>query len=411
METKKGVIKTKNGAIKTKKGVIQATKFPVSLFMPYLFFYAGQAIYGTYLNLYFNDIGFTKTQMGSFTSIATLIVLLVQPLWGYASDRTKNKNRILSLLILGCGTTILGFYLGINYYYILLLNCAFSVFYTSSPALMDNLTLESLEKRESRFDFGHIRLGGTLGYAIGVLAAGRIMSDNYKKMFYMISILMFLAFIAIRFIAPVAGHRSKEKTSFKSLIKDKKIFCFILVNFIFSLGMTIYYSFYPLYFTSIGGDSAQIGLLMFATAASEIPFWLITGKLVNKLGYEKMIVISIAVTGFRWLALFFVTNPLLAIAVNLTHGFCFVTLNYSIITYINAHVPKDLRATGQSMNNLLTTIFSRVIGGVLVGYLSDKFGINQMLLISSVLAFAGSIIFPIAFTAIKRSEAKNALVS
>jgi PPP family 3-phenylpropionic acid transporter len=62
------------------------------------------------------------------------------------------------------------------------------------------------------------------------------------------------------------------------------------------------------------------------------------------------------------------------------------------------------------MNNLLTTIFSRVIGGILVGYLSDKFGINQMLLISSVLAFAGAIIFPIAFTAIKRSEAKSMTV-
>ena len=69
-------------------------KFPINLFLPYLGFYSAQAIFGTYLNLYLNDVGFSKTQMGMFTSLSTLLVLIVQPLWGYVSDRSKTKNRI-----------------------------------------------------------------------------------------------------------------------------------------------------------------------------------------------------------------------------------------------------------------------------------------------------------------------------
>ena len=272
-------------------------KFPINLFLPYLGFYSAQAIFGTYLNLYLNDVGFSKTQMGMFTSLSTLLVLIVQPLWGYVSDRSKTKNRILNLLLIAGATTILGFYLNINYWWIMVVNCLFCVFYNPVPPLLDNLSLETLESSKSIFDFGHIRLGGTVGYAIGVLTAGQLMQNQYRRMFYMISLLLLCAFICLQFVPPVMGYRQKaKKSSFKELLSDKKIFCFIFMNFIFSLGTVIYYSYYPLYFTTIGGDSQKVGILMFVTAVSEVPFWLIAGRLTERFGYKKMMVVAAVVT-------------------------------------------------------------------------------------------------------------------
>lgn len=380
-------------------------KFPINLFLPYLGFYSAQAIFGTYLNLYLNDVGFSKTQMGMFTSLSTLLVLIVQPLWGYVSDRSKTKNRILNLLLIAGATTILGFYLNINYWWIMVVNCLFCVFYNPVPPLLDNLSLETLESSKSIFDFGHIRLGGTVGYAIGVLTAGQLMQNQYRRMFYMISLLLLCAFICLQFVPPVMGYRQKaKKSSFKELLSDKKIFCFIFMNFIFSLGTVIYYSYYPLYFTTIGGDSQKVGILMFVTAVSEVPFWLIAGRLTERFGYKKMMVVAAVVTGLRWTTLSIAMNPLVAICINLTHGFCFVTLNYCIVTYINVHVPRDLRATGQSMNNMVTTILSRVIGGVLIGYLSDIFGVPTMLRLAGAAAFIGAGIFSVCYHLIEKKE-------
>ena len=285
-------------------------KFPINLFLPYLGFYSAQAIFGTYLNLYLNDVGFSKTQMGMFTSLSTLLVLIVQPLWGYVSDRSKTKNRILNLLLIAGATTILGFYLNINYWWIMVVNCLFCVFYNPVPPLLDNLSLETLESSKSIFDFGHIRLGGTVGYAIGVLTAGQLMQNQYRRMFYMISLLLLCAFICLQFVPPVMGYRQKaKKSSFKELLSDKKIFCFIFMNFIFSLGTVIYYSYYPLYFTTIGGDSQKVGILMFVTAVSEVPFWLIAGRLTERFGYKKMMVVAAVVTGLRWTTLSIAMNP------------------------------------------------------------------------------------------------------
>lgn len=381
-------------------------KFPVRLFLPYLGFYSAQAIFGTYLNLYFNDVGFTKTQMGAFTSVSTLLVLIAQPVWGYVSDRAKTKNRILNILLAAGAITILGFYLNINYWWIMLVNCLFCIFYNPVPPLLDNLSLEALENTKSRFDFGHIRIGGTIGYAIGVLAAGQLMQNQYGKMFYMICFLLLCSLVCLRFVPAVLGYRQKtRKSSLKALMKDKRIFCFIFMNFIFSLGMVIYYSYYPLYFTAIGGDSGAVGVLMFVTAVSEVPFWLITGKLTEKWGYKNMMIVSAVVTGIRWIALSMTVSPFVAVCINLSHGFCFVTLNYCIVTYINEHIPRDLRATGQSMNNMITTILSRVIGGVLIGYLSDIFGVPTMLQIAGAAAFVGAAVFTACYRKIEKSEA------
>lgn len=380
-------------------------KFPVNLLLPYLGFYSAQAIFGTYLNLYLNDSGFSKTQMGTFTSVSTLLVLLVQPVWGYVSDRSKTKNRILNLLFICGAVTILGFYLNISYWLVMIVNSLFCIFYNPIPPLLDNLSLETLENTKSRYDFGHIRMGGTIGYAVGVLAAGQLMQNQYKRMFYMISILFFLSLLCLRMVPPVYGYRQKEKkSSFKALLRDKKIFCFIFMNFVFSLGTVIYYSYYPLYFTTIGGNSGTVGTLMFATAVSEMPFWLIAGKLTERFGYKKMMVAAAVVTGFRWIFLSMAATPLMAIVINLSHGFCFVTLNYCIVTYINQNVPRDLRATGQSMNNMVTTILSRVIGGVLIGYLSDIFGVPTMLKLAGTAAFVGAAVFAVCYRLIERAE-------
>ena len=380
-------------------------KFPVNILLPYLGFYAAQAIFGTYLNLYLQSVGYNQTQMGTFTSASTILVLLAQPFWGNVSDKAKSKNNVIIVMLAIGMVSILGFYLSTTYWWLLLINCLFCLVYNPIPPLIDNLSLENLENRKSRYNFGHIRVGGTIGYALAVLISGQLMQDKYNRMFIMISVLFLLSILAMQLVPNVQGYREKEKkTSYKALVSNRKIFCFIFMNFIFSLGTTVYYSYYPLYFTSIGGDSGSVGMLMFVTAASEVPFWLIAGRLTERFGYKRMMIISAVVTGFRWTLLSVATNPNAAILINLTHGFCFVTLNFCIVTFINQNIPKDLRATGQSLNNMVSTILSRAIGGVVIGYLSDLFGVPVMLRFVGAAAFVSAVIFITVYNAIERTE-------
>lgn len=380
-------------------------KFPVKLLMPYLGFYAASAIFGTYLNLYLDQIGFTKTQMGTLTSISTLFALLIQPFWGVASDRAKVKNRIVTLMMAGCCVTVLGFYLKVNHLWIMLIDCAFCLFYTPASPLMNDLILENLESSHSPYNFGQVRVGGTLGYAIGVLAAGQLLQEDYQRMFLMIALLIAFALFCIQLVPPVRGHRTKEKRApFRALVADRHILLYIFLHLIFTLGTANFYAYYPLYFTSIGGSNSMLGILMFVTSMSEIPFWMIAGRLTKKLGHRKVMILAAVVTGLRWLALFVTTDLALIVLINISHGFGFVMMDNGIVTYINENVPKDLRATGQSLSGMINTIFSRVIGGVVIGWLCDALGVRAMLLVSALTAFAGALLFAVLHRLIDRTR-------
>ena len=45
--------------------------FPIKMFLIYVLFYAGQAMYNVYLNLFLDQNGFSKTQLGLLSSVST----------------------------------------------------------------------------------------------------------------------------------------------------------------------------------------------------------------------------------------------------------------------------------------------------------------------------------------------------
>ena len=69
---------------------------------------------------------------------------------------------------------------------------------------------------------------------------------------------------------------------------------------------------------------------MFVTAVSEVPFWLIAGRLTERFGYKKMMVVA-ASNGIAVDDTQHSYESTSAICISLTHGFCFVTLNYCIV--------------------------------------------------------------------------------
>jgi PPP family 3-phenylpropionic acid transporter len=77
---------------------------------------------------------------------------------------------------------------------------------------------------------------------------------------------------------------------------------------------------------------------------------------------------------------------------------------------MNDNIPKELRATGQTMNNLCSKIGSRVVGGIAFGVLSDRCGLERMFLLIAALSFIGGLVFWLWYRAIRRGEAGGAAI-
>ncbi len=367
-------------------------RFPARIFSIYFLYYAGQAIYNTYLNLYLADAGLSQTQIGMTVSISTLFLLLTQTFWGGLSDRAQNKNTILKILFFGSVLSVCLFYASKSFWFLLFVITLFSMFFVPAVPISDNITLELLEN--SRWDYGQVRMGGTIGYAITVLTIGFVLNGQYGNIFWMVATLLTLCFLLLMRLPPIQGYRTKnQKTPYKEILKNKNMVALIAFSLVFYMGLNFYYNFYAIYFRTIGGTSAQIGIMMFVCASTEVPCLLFMNRLIKRFGTRRVLICAGLVTSLRWFLLFLLNDPTLIIAANLLHGFGFTAFSYSIITYISEHVPKDLRATTQSLNALISSICSRVIFGFIGGIASEMLGANHIMLVSCVVMILATAVF------------------
>lgn len=380
------------GTVMMKEHAIIKDDFPFHLFVVYICFYSGQSIYNTYLNLYLHSVGLSQSQIGVVVSVATLFIVVAQIFWGVASDKVSAKNSVLSLLFFLAAITASMFYLNHSFGFIVFAVLVFSVFFNPIVPLLDNYALELLEN--NRRDYGEIRIGGTIGYCLTVLSIGFFLSDSYERIFWLVSVCMILCFLLSLTMPKVKAYRNTPvKSSYSHLFKNKQLIVLVLFNLVFSMGLNFFYNFYPIYFTSIGGNSAKVGMMMFFCAVTEIPLLLVIRRLVNRIGIRGILLIAGGATTIRWVLLFWITSPNAAIVANLLHGLGYTSFSYCLITFIGRVMPKDLRATGQTFNAMIGVIGSKIIFGYVGGVASDFFGVNKIMLLNGLLMLISTIAF------------------
>lgn len=363
--------------------------FPIIYLLMYIAYYSGQAVYNTYLNLYLTEIGMSATQIGMLISVSTVGVLVSQLFWGRVSDRSGKKLRVLQVLYACAAVFALTFYISRNYLFIFVLQTLFGMMFVPIVPLSDDMALEKLQS--SRWDFGQIRAGGTLGYSLTSLVSGFCLKNHYSGIFWWIAGSLILCFLCImRLIrkekrqecavytdgteagkeSPAPGKGSELAVFFK----DKVLVVLIAFSLVHGLGNSFFYSYYPIYFVEIGGNSQWVGIMIFACAMSELPFFMNMGRIVKRLGMSKALLAAGLLTGVRWLFLSQIHVPYLAVLCNMLQGFSFTAVTWCLLNYINENIPYAFRARIQVLNNVVAMIFSKFIFGYLGGALFDSVG-------------------------------------
>ena len=150
----------------------------------------------------------SATQIGIMISVSTIGVLASQLFWGRVSDRTGKKLRVLKVLYALSMVFALMFYASRNYLYIFVLQTLFGMMFVPIVPLTDDMTLETLQR--SRWDFGQIRAGGTLGYSLTSLVSGFCLKNHYSGIFWWIAGTMFLCLLCLMRLGADAKRQVKE---------------------------------------------------------------------------------------------------------------------------------------------------------------------------------------------------------
>jgi len=326
-------------------------------FSAIFFFLSWSATY-TMISIWFGQaMHLSGASIGLLFSINSIFAMCLQPLYGYILDKMGSRKNIL--ICLSGAIALTGpFFI---YVYNPLLKVNFLVgaiiggLFVGGSYLAAMGAVESYVEKISRkydFEYGQVRMWGSLGTAIAAFFAGQIFNLNPDYNFLIGSIAAVIVLV-ILLTTKIDVTDSEVKST--ATVKVKDVFeIFRLRNFwifiIFILGIasinTIYDQQFPRYFAeqfaTIAVGNKMYGYLNSLQTFLEVGMMFVSPKIVNKLGTRNSMLLVGVLIAVRILLTSLVTGPIMITAVKLIQAFDMPLMYISIFKYINLNFESRL---------------------------------------------------------------------
>jgi len=257
-------------------------------------------------------LGASPAVVGLIEGIAESTASLLKVFSGYFSDK-MNKRKPLAILGYG-GSTIgkLFLYLASSWWWVLLGRIIDRFGKGIRTAPRDALIAESADAGKLGHAFGLHRAMDTLGAAIGVLMAYYFFI-NYKGEYSIIFLLSLIpAFLGVLILFLVKekkekliGKKNSLSLSWSQL--DGRLRAFLIITFIFTLGNSSN-QFLLLRASNLGFDAASVILLYLLYNVVYGVFSYPAGRLSDRIGRKKLLVLGYLFYGIVYFAFGFVKN-------------------------------------------------------------------------------------------------------
>lgn len=335
-------------------------------FLMYNFYYLSWAIFSALISIYLLDKGFKASEVSLVVSTSFLTSMIFQPVIGMFSDRydVKKVNFVLFTL---AGIGGLAFMFASS---LITITIGYSFVLT-----LINGTNPVMEKiaSSSPYQYGIIRIWGTIGYATGSWLAGMIYQlISPSAIFICFIITMILCIIGLLGTQTPSelGQNNEEKTKTSTLFHNYKYLYYLIIAAIFQGITNMANTYIPAMFQNDGLKVSLVSTILSFAVLCEAPLVLFSHKFMDKLTNKRLLIIAYSMITIQFLC--YALNVWLPLKVIITlitkhpSGMLFIMINLKIVSTL---VPKEHQITAlafvQTLRNLSSIIFQNIAGQIL----------------------------------------------
>jgi PPP family 3-phenylpropionic acid transporter len=360
-------------------------------------YFAHIGFFNPYLPLWLKDMGLGLLAISVLTSVQAATRLFAPYAWGALSDRTGERIKLLRLgavvafasaclLWLDWGPVGLGLVLLVMFTH------------TSSMMPMSEAAMAHLVSQGGGFDtkrYGRVRLWGSLGFLVTVFVAGAWFQAFGMQHFPGWTVFSLGAVLLSAYWLPdlkEAVHAEHVHLPVGPVLRQKPVRWFFAAAFFHVLSHIGIYVFFSLYLDALGYSKTMIGVLWAVSVAVEIVWFFTQSRWLPRLPLTAWLVACSAAMVLRmalttmWADVLWVL--LLAQAI---HALTFAAHHTACIALLSHHFPGRLRGRGQALYTVIAYGFPGVLGGLLGGVLSERWGLQSV--------FAASVLTSLVATA------------
>ena len=369
------------------------------LFSLYLFFFTlfiGHG-YTMYASRYLGEMGLSNTQIGLTTAVPAFVAIFAQPVWGMLADRSAKKR---TTIVIGMGLAALSAlcaHLSAGHFLPLL--TALTLVYTMTlPASPVSNAIAIEYTKETGADFGPIRLCGTLGYQLSILAAGFLFTQSLSGFYAIYAVILLLGAASAALMPPSRGYQhGKNKVPLTALLHNQKLVIMLALVFLAQVVAQFFNAFFTKYLGDLGVSNSVTGIITTLTVVMEIPFLFFGDRLFRRTSIFKWMWLGLLITGLRFAALSFVRTPLLILLTQLPSVALFACFEFFPALYIGQHLDREISSSAQSVLQMTSFGLARIVGSSMGGALSEQLGIGMVFRLGGfmLLAAAACSYFPL----------------
>jgi len=248
-------------------------------------------------------------EIGILAALPVLIgAAAASPLGGLA-DAYAWHRPVLRLALILCPIAI--FFLSRAETFALLIPfiIAYAIFNSPIVPILDSTALEV--SKEHKTSYGGMRLWGSAGWAASTLLIGWLIERSGIRWLFTGYILFIGVTLLVSFFQSPRKEvlRSSFRQGMKNLLGQKSFLLFLLSVFFITITSGGVMSFFSIYMDSIGAGETLIGLGWTLSALSEIPVMLLSGKLIQKIGSNGLVVYGLHRVWDSRILMSFITDP------------------------------------------------------------------------------------------------------
>lgn len=360
-------------------------------------YFAHIGFFNPYLPLWLKDMGLSLLAISVLTSVQSATRLFAPYAWGWFSDRSGERVRLLRYGATAALVCSLGLWLPVGWlgFTGLLVVLLLMFVHTSAMMPMSEAAMAHLVSQGGQFDakrYGRVRLWGSLGFLVTVLAAGAWFEREGMASFPLWTLATLLAVAASVWWMPdvrEAAHASDAVPvqAVWSLLRQPAVAWLFAAIFLHVLAHIFIYVFFSLYLDGLGYSKTAIGLLWAVSVVIEIGWFFTQGRWLPLMSLTAWLVLAAGVMAMRMAltAGWPLVVPLLVLA-QMLHAITFATHHTACIALISHHFPGRLRGRGQALYTVIGYGIPGVLGGIGGGYLSTWAGLSAVFWASTLSA-------------------------
>ena len=362
----------------------------ISLYAFFFIYYISIGM-STFVPKFYGELGLSDGQIGVLSSVPTLVALASTPLLATLTDRVPRKRYLLAALLLLMALFCFLVAKCVSFGALLLVVSGYSVFSTSVNPNATTIALEYCHQIHR--DYGPIRLLGTVGYQVGALLVGIILSRTLNSLYPLMGAVVLAAF-AVTFLMPnVEGHQHhREKVPLKLLFADRHVRWLYAIIFFATVSAQFYMSFYSKHLGDLGMDNATVSWITLLSVVAELPFLYWGDRIARKTNIWNWLLVGIVANGVRWLGLAYSTTTLPILLFQIPGVTVLACFEFFPALYLSRKVSPELTGAAQNILNLTTFGAAKILGSLVGGFICELTGIPALLAINGALQLLGAVV-------------------